>query len=175
MSSMRSVSAAQNKLTIVLQDLQNLNQDFRLRHLSRHSGRDHRRIRPTPLRLTRRRRQTYRGRVGDVYVDVTRFEGKLRESGAVESERTSWATKDRAFNLAVVRRARGFEAEHAGKPGRCCWMISSMVATAALRTWRSPPEMPCCLTVLWMEVSRALRWAAEAGGSARSSFSSCFS
>lgn len=32
------------KLTIVLQDLQDLNQDFRLRHLSRHT--EHKRISP---------------------------------------------------------------------------------------------------------------------------------
>lgn len=54
-------------------------------------------------------------------------------------------------------------------------MISSILVTAAFRTCRSSWEMPFCLAVLWMEMSKALRWAAEAGGNARSSFSSCFS
>lgn len=54
-------------------------------------------------------------------------------------------------------------------------MISSIVVTTAFRAPRSCSEMPFCLIVLWMETSKALRWAAEAGGSARSSFSSCFS
>lgn len=54
-------------------------------------------------------------------------------------------------------------------------MSSSILATTAPRTSRSSWEMPFCLAVLWMETSKALRWAAEGGGKARSSFSSCFS
>lgn len=50
---------------------------------------DHRRISgQTEASAARLTTPTYRGRVGDVYVDVTRFEGKLRKCGAIESERT---------------------------------------------------------------------------------------
>lgn len=40
---------------------------------------------------------TYWGRVGDVYVDVTHFEGKLRECWSIESERTSLTTQKEHF------------------------------------------------------------------------------
>lgn len=54
-------------------------------------------------------------------------------------------------------------------------MISSILVATAFRTSKSCSEMPCCLAVSRTAASTALSWAAEAGGSARSSFSSCFS
>lgn len=67
------------------------------------------------------------------------------------------------------------ETHNSIQPERCLFMISSILMTTAFRTSKSSSEIPCCLAVSRTAASTALSWAVEAGGRARSSFSSCFS
>lgn len=45
------------------------------------------------IREKRWQRQTYWGRVNDINVDITRFEGKSGKTRTIQTERTSWKNK----------------------------------------------------------------------------------
>lgn len=46
--------------------------------------------------------QPYRGRVGDINVDIARFEGKSGKTWTIETQRTSWKTKENVLDYTVI-------------------------------------------------------------------------
>lgn len=127
--------------------------------------------------------QTHSGGVRHIDVDVTCFEGEAREAGAVQAERTR-CMRERFFRFffnGFLRLKYTFGIyRHAWEkqfcvPVSCLCMMSSMRSTTARLCWKSSSEMPCTFVTSSTTESSAFIWAGDGEGSARNSFSSCFS